>query len=99
MVMGLLSYTVIKFFLKKFVNSLIQSYQNSQKKTLTWVCTKESKYLIQMKNNYQETHGSAAIRQHVEHGSELGGLVQEPGRVTINGIKKAAQLKGNYTSC
>jgi hypothetical protein len=52
-----------------------------------------------MKNNYQETHGSAAIRQHVEHGSELGGLVQEPGRVTINGIKKAAQLKGNYTSC
>jgi hypothetical protein len=55
--------------------------------------------LIQMKNNYQETHGSAAIRQHVEHGSELGGLVQEPGRVTINGIKKAAQLKGNYTSC
>ena len=36
----------------------------------------------------QEAHGSAPIRQHVQHGAKLGRLVEHPRGVAIKGVQE-----------
>ena len=37
----------------------------------------------------EESHGSAPISQHVQHGSKLAALAQQPRHVTVQGVQQA----------
>ena len=39
----------------------------------------------------QQGHGAAPVRQHVQHGAELGALVQGPGRVAVESVQQAGE--------
>ena len=41
----------------------------------------------------EEAHGSATVRQHVQHGAELWRLVEKSGRMSVHCIKKSAELE------
>lgn len=39
----------------------------------------------------QQTHGGTAVSQHVHHGAELGGLIERPRGVAIEGVEQGAE--------
>ena len=39
----------------------------------------------------QETHGGAPIRQHVQHGSKLAALPQQPRHVTVHSVQEGGE--------
>lgn len=51
----------------------------------------EGRLRIEHSQIHQQTHGGAAVSQHVQHGPKAGALVKSPGSMAIKGVKEATK--------